>query len=288
METTFNEIIKKAAFNIQNNKPFVMATVLESIGGTPCRSGFKMIVYSDGSAEGTVGGGLIEHKVRAVCKEIFSTKKNQFLQFKLSELENPEMKSEEGISQLDMQCGGDAKVFLEYYPPDKSIYLFGAGHLCQSILPILKSLQFHTVVIDNRQEYADKKRLQGADSVICSNYLQFAEDFNPAPQDSVIIFTHAHENDYDILLEICQRKLELTYLGMIASTSKAKHNLQQLLDAGIPKEQVRCIHSPVGLNIAKTTTQEIAISITSELLAVYNKVSQIKSLSVAEEITAKE
>lgn len=269
METSFNQIIGKAAENLQKNTPFVMATVLESIGGTPCRSGFKMIVYPDGKFEGTVGGGLIEHKIRAACLELFSTRENILLQFELTEKE----------TGIGMQCGGDAKIFLEYFAPARSIYLFGAGHLCLSILPILKSLQFHLVVIDNREEYASKERVSQADTVICQDYLKFAQEFQPAPQDAVIIFTHAHSNDYDILLNICQRNLDLTYVGMIASRQKAVENLQQLKNIGITNRQLKNIHTPIGLNIAKTTTQEIAISITAELLAIYNKVTNIKSLS---------
>jgi len=274
METSFNQIIIQAADNLQKNTPFVMATVLESIGGTPCRSGFKMIVYPDGSSEGTVGGGLIEHKIRAACLEIFTTKENKLMEFELTE-------AEMGIG---MQCGGNAKIFLEYFAPAKTIYLFGAGHLCKSILPILKSLQFHLVVIDNREEYASSERLPQADNVICQDYLQFAQEFLPAPQDAVIIFTHAHSNDYDILLNICQRNLNLTYLGMIASRQKAAENLQQLKNIGIFNQQLQNIHTPIGLNIAKTTTQEIAISITAELLAIYNKVTNIKSLTEAQKL----
>ncbi len=269
MESSFNHIIKKAADNLQNNTPFVLATVLQSINGTPCRSGFKMIVYEDGSSEGTVGGGLIEHKVIAACRELFSTKENKFLEFELTEAET-------GIGML---CGGEAKLFLEYYAPARTIYLFGAGHLCQSILPILKSLEFHLVVIDNRSDYADTQKLPTADKVICQDYLDFTAGFQPSSQDAVIIFTHAHTSDYDILFTICQRQLELKYIGMIASHQKAAQNLQKLRTQGIPAETVNNIHTPIGLNIAKTTTQEIAISITAELLATYNNITKIAPLS---------
>jgi xanthine dehydrogenase accessory factor len=272
MLNNFNEIILKSAENLQQNKPFVMATVLESIGGTPCRSGFKMIVYPDGSTQGTVGGGLIEKKIITHCLQLFVSQKNEFLQFELTEAE----------SGIGMQCGGNARVFLEFFPPARTVYLFGAGHLCQSIVPILKSLAFHIVIIDERPEYADPQRLLQADSVICSDYQKYAAEFLPSPQDAIIIFTHAHTNDYSILYSICQRQLTYTYIGMIASRQKAAQNLQQLSDQGIPAQMIKNIHSPIGINIAKTTTQEIAISITAELLATYNNITAIHSLSQAQ------
>jgi len=292
MLNNFSNIVIKTAENIKENIPFVLATVLQPVGGTPCRSGFKMIVYEDGSSEGTVGGGLIEQRVRTEALDLFSTRQNKFLQFTLTTNDNTTINSKfSGIlnslseggdtqnSKLNMQCGGEANLFLEYYAPARTAYLFGAGHLCQSILPLLNSLDFRIVVIDNRSDYAKNSKLSLADQFICQDYLKFTAEFQPSDQDAIIIFTHAHTNDYDILLSVCQRNLNYKYLGMIASRQKAKENLAQLESEGILPEVINNIHTPIGLNIAKTTTQEIAISITAELLAVYNNIKNIKSLS---------
>jgi xanthine dehydrogenase accessory factor len=279
MQNNFNYIILKAADNLQNNISFVLATVLKSIGGTPCRSGFKMIVYPDKSSEGTVGGGLIEQSVIAEALKLFDTRQNKLLFFDLTEDSKNQTNSPPQNVNLNMQCGGSANIFLECFPPARSVYLFGAGHLCQSILPLLNSLDFHTVVIDNRSEYADPKRLTKANQVIHQDYKKYAQSFSPAYQDALIIFTHDHTNDYDILLSICQRSLNCTYIGMIASKQKANQNLQKLLSLGIPKHLIQNIHTPIGLNIAKTTTSEIAISITAELLATYNNITDIHPLS---------
>lgn len=41
-----------------------LATVVSGERGVPGKTGFKMLVYADGTSLGTVGGGLLEAKVR--------------------------------------------------------------------------------------------------------------------------------------------------------------------------------------------------------------------------------
>ena len=50
----------------------VLATIVEGEGGSPGKTGFRMLVYPDGRIMGTVGGGMLEEKVRktlhAACR----------------------------------------------------------------------------------------------------------------------------------------------------------------------------------------------------------------------------
>ena len=66
---------------IENSKEFVLATVVEAVGSTPARAGFKMIISKDDFV-GTVGGGALEYKTvdqareqlkerKSILKEIF-------------------------------------------------------------------------------------------------------------------------------------------------------------------------------------------------------------------------
>ena len=59
MDNIYNKITEA----INNNIPSWLVTVTNVTGSTPASAGMKMIVYSDGSIAGTVGGGEIEKKV---------------------------------------------------------------------------------------------------------------------------------------------------------------------------------------------------------------------------------
>lgn len=269
METPLFEILKKAVENQERSTAFIMATVVVGAEKTPGRSGFKLLSYQDGSFEGTVGGGKLERMVLDKCKELHLTGKNDFVEYKLTE-------DTDGIG---MVCGGIAKVFFEYFGPAKKIYIFGAGHLCRSILPILKSIGFHVSVIDNRADFANKEKLPLADETIAEDYLKYLTNFKPNPQDAIVIFTHGHIYDFDILDHLCARNVAVKYIGMIGSKLKVSDAINKIRKNRHYSKVLNNLHAPIGLNIGKNTTQEISIAITAEILAVYNGVEKVDFLS---------
>jgi xanthine dehydrogenase accessory factor len=267
MDETFIEILKLATERQKEGVPFVLATIVQGEAGSPGRTGFKVIVMEDGSFSGTVGGGKLEQLILAKCAEVHKTQENA--------LENYELK-EDGIG---MACGGRAQVFFEYYPALRHAYLFGAGHTCRSISPLLKSLGFQVVVIDNRPEFARKELLPAAEKVVCSDYLEFISQLQPGKNDAAIIFTHGHQHDHEILQAICRQNLPLFYLGMIGSQAKVKKSRDQISAQKYQGNLIDKVYAPIGLNIARSTTQEIAVAIVAEILAVYNQVSELKFMS---------
>ncbi|MDP8201796.1 MAG: XdhC/CoxI family protein [Candidatus Tenebribacter burtonii] len=268
METAVFNVLQKAVENQKNGIAFVLATVVEGVEKTPGRSGFKLISYEDKTSEGTVGGGKLERMVLDKCEEIHITKQNAFLEFELTE-------TSEGIG---MMCGGNAKIYLEYFPPTKKVYIFGAGHLCRSIVPILNSIGFYCIVVDIREEYANKERIPLAKEIFATDYFEFLEQFEPQESDSIVIFTHGHTYDFDILDKLCKKNVHVKYIGMIGSKIKAADAINRIKKQNYSGNLIDSVYAPIGLNIGKTTTQEIAIAVTAEMLAVYNNVSQVSSL----------
>ncbi len=267
METSIHRIPEKVTENISNGISFVLATVVEGAEKTPGRSGFKMICYPDGTSEGTIGGGALERAALDKCTEAFRTEENCYLEYELTE-----------DKELKMVCGGAVKVFLEYYPPSKTAYIFGAGHMCKSVVPILDSLNFQCTVIDNRREFTNPELIPKAGEVIHVNYLDYIEKLKPSPEDAILIFTHGHLHDFEILDVICRRNLPAKYIGMIGSKVKVAKALEEIRAKNYGNDNSGDIYTPIGLNIGVTTTQEIAVSIAAEMLAVYNGVTEIKSM----------
>ncbi|MBN1327634.1 MAG: XdhC family protein, partial [Candidatus Cloacimonetes bacterium] len=268
METSQNDILSKICKNRQESLSFVLATVVVGAEKTPGRSGFKLISYPNGNFEGTVGGGKLERLVLENCSRLHREKKNDFREYDLSE-------KPEGIG---MQCGGTAKVFFEYFGVERRFHIFGAGHLCRALLPILKSLGFYLVVYDNRAEFLSSDSVPEASERCHVDYLDFLTNFQPDASDGVLIFTHGHEYDFDILDRICSRNIQLRYIGMIGSAEKVGAAVSMIRQASYPGNLIERIYAPVGLNIGKTTVQEIAIAISAEVLAVYNDIPEIRSL----------
>ena len=262
-----NIINKMNELNSQN-RSFVLATVVEAVKSTPGRTGFKMIITGTGESWGTVGGGNVERMVQEKAAELFNTRKNLLLNYKLTEEE----------TSPGMICGGEIRIFLEYIKAETRIILFGAGHLCRSLVPVLNLMNYQTVVVDDRDGFANKQMIPLGDEFFTSEYTEFIKSFDFAEEDSVVIFTHAHKSDSVILEALLERRVELRYCGMIGSKHKVAATLKPLNEKFPESELLKNLFAPIGLNIAKRTTTEIAVSIAAEILGVLNGVKKVDNM----------
>src|SRR5258706_12231235 len=64
-------IWKLIAHSLQENIPVMLLYVLESSGSSPGRQGFLMAVNAKEEMEGSIGGGIMEHKFVELAKEKF-------------------------------------------------------------------------------------------------------------------------------------------------------------------------------------------------------------------------
>ena len=184
----------------------------------------------------------------------------------------------EGEDAINMGCGGDANVLVEYidakhpekfveeYDKPTTAYIYGAGHVALALEPILRFVDFKTVVIDDRAEYANRERFPDAEDVIVLD--SFEDSFKDIETDEnsyIVIVTRGHMGDYDVLKQAIKKKR--AYLGMIGSRKKNETLYQMLRDEyGVTDEEIYNVHAPIGLEIHSETPEEIAISIVGEMI----------------------
>lgn len=63
------QIWKLIADSVDRKVPVMLLYVLESLGSSPGRQGFFMAVSANGEMEGSIGGGIMEHKFVELAKE---------------------------------------------------------------------------------------------------------------------------------------------------------------------------------------------------------------------------
>ena len=56
------------------------------------------------------------------------------------------------------------------------------------------------------------------------------------------------------------------YIGMLGSRTKRDKIYQSLVEEGYEREKLQTVFSPIGLDIAAETPEEIAVSIVAELI----------------------
>lgn len=254
---------------IENGEDFVIAKVVDTRGSTPRKKGAVLLMKKDGTTVGTVGGGLLEAETEKLCRKTLETgEKSRIYSFTLDEKQK---------GALDMGCGGDADVQIQYIdasdPGDfidefrlsDTAYIFGGGHVAYALEPVLRHVDFRTVVIDDREEYANGERYPEAAETIAVSDFDHAFDNIETDEDSyIIIVTRGHRGDLQVLREALKRPF--AYLGMIGSRRKNGLLYEQLLKEGVTQEQIDEIHSPIGLDIGAETPEEIAVSIVAEII----------------------
>ena len=267
-----NKVIYFARDLLEKGEDFVIARVTETKGSTPRKSGALMLMRSDGTFSGTVGGGRIEAETEKLCRETIKTKeKCRTYHFKLNTTEE---------DALDMGCGGDADItieyidagdpgrFLEEFRINDTAYIFGAGHVGLALEPVIRHINFSTIVIDDRKEYANRKRFPEATDVRRIKSFEHAfDDITCDEKSYIIIVTRGHMGDYDVLRHAL--KQERAYIGMIGSRKKNQIIRDMLKEKdGFSDAEIDQVYAPIGENIYAETPEEIAVSIAAELIRV--------------------
>lgn len=161
----------------------------------------------------------------------------------------------------------DGEQFMvETFAPSGCLYLLGAGHVSCCTAETAVKVGFHTTVIDDREEFANKERFPEADRIVVpKNFDNCLKDYHIDKDSYLVIVTRGHMHDRDVLRQALET--DAGYIGMIGSHKKRDAIYKNLLETGTPQSAIDRVHSPIGLEIEAETPEEIAISIVGELIA---------------------
>lgn len=149
-------------------------------------------------------------------------------------------------------------------------YIFGAGHVSRSLAEYTKAVGFWTVVLDDRDNYANSERFPTADELIVLDSFSDVMEKIQIDRDSyIVIVTRGHLNDRIVLAQALITGAG--YIGMIGSRRKCDLIFQELRRIGFQNEDIQRVHAPIGLPIDAETPEEIGISIVSEMIQVRAK-----------------
>jgi len=147
------------------------------------------------------------------------------------------------------------------------MYVFGGGDISVHLVQFAKALDFAVVLVDDREEFANKKRFpqlgqaKVGDFVNVTRALEFHED------DIVVVVTRGHEHDEDVLKECLSKATLPGYIGWVSSRERVTATFGRLKEQGITEELLRTVKAPVGISIGARTPAEIALSITAQIIA---------------------
>ena len=248
----FEEIVRLR----REGKRAALATIVHTNGSIPSYESSRMLVREDGSIAGTVGGGCVEADVWAAAREVMHKEAPRKMVFHLNHNAN----YDNGLI-----CGGTLEVFVEPILPQPTVYLFGGGHVSMALAQAAHAAGFGVGVIDDREQFANAQRFPMAGEI----YTRFDDAFQklqPNASSYLVIVTRGHKEDMRCLAWAV--RTEARYVGMIGSKRKVLSVYQALEKEGYRPEEFERVFAPMGLEIGALSPEEIAISITAELIAV--------------------
>ena len=246
-----NEYFEKLAEFNAAEVPFAVATVIKITGSVSAKPGAKSIIDSKGQTVfGWVGGGCAEEAVREASLESMRDGQTRIVPLDL----------DDEILGVGMPCGGTMEVYVEPYMPHPELIIVGHGRIAEVLAQLAHTVHFSITVNDS---VATRETYPMAERLITSDL-----DFNKmeiGSQTYVVVVTQ-HKGDQHSIKKALQGNGP--YIGLVASTKRAKLVFKYLLDEGVAPEELKRVHSPAGLDFAGTTPEEIALSIVGEMVTV--------------------
>ena len=266
-----HEVFAALGEALSRGEEAALVTIVSSNGSTPQRVGAKMLVFGDGRIVGTVGGGCYEHDAIGKARQVLETRKPTTVRYDL----NDDFAEETGLV-----CGGQMEVFIEPIEAVPAVYIFGAGHVGYYLARMAHEAGFGVHVIDDRAAFANTERFPFAASVVVDDIPEWLGRTTLPATAYAVVVTRGHRNDLDALRALAPR--ELRYMGLIGSRAKVARLYEQLMtEGGVDPDRLARIHAPIGLDLGAVTPQEIAVSITAELIAVRRgKAESLKGASL--------
>ena len=165
----------------------------------------------------------------------------------------------------------DGKLLSTVHGPRWRLVLIGAGQLTRYLAEMARLLDYHVVVIDPREEYANGWDLP---NVTLDRGMpdDIVREMNLDGHSAVVALTHDPKLDDLALMEAL--KSAAFYVGAIGSKKNNDARRVRLKEFDLSAEEIARLRGPVGLYIGSKTPPEIAVAILAEMTAVRHGVSE--------------
>ena len=176
----------------------------------------------------------------------------------------PKELTENLSSEPACQTVGGHRWFTEQIQRPGAVYIFGGGHVSQALVPVLTSVNFPCVVLEDRADFVGKELFPLARESRVIDMNQILSQVKITKDDYVCIMTRGHENDLLVQQQVLHTPAR--YIGLIGSARKAAYSFAQLKNMGFSDADLSRIITPIGLPLGGRSPAEIAISIAAQLI----------------------
>jgi len=291
-------ILETLVADVTSGRPAALCVVVGRQGSAPQRPGACMLVRADGALFGTVGGGCVEAEARRRSLALLQEQRAALVELSLDEEygwdDHAICGGRLAVAVLPIATGAQLEPFRQalealrggnaaqvplvlthlgqelryrwHLEPPPIMLIAGAGHVGQAVARLALELDFHVVVFDDRTEFASRERFDPRVELVVGEIARGLREYPLHGGCYVVIVTRGHQHDQEALAAVVDRPA--AYIGMIGSRRKSATVLRNLARAGVARELLDRVHTPIGLPIGARTVSEIAVSILAEVIQV--------------------
>jgi xanthine dehydrogenase accessory factor len=171
------------------------------------------------------------------------------------------------IGELDDASLGE-RTFVDRIAPPLTLVIVGAGQIAMSLTRMARELDVRTVIVDGRNRYATRERFPEADDVLIGMPSELVAGMEPNRRTAILLLAHDYKYELPVLRDVLRKPVG--YIGMLGSKKRGAAMRDLLRDEGFTDEELARVHTPIGMDLGGKAPAEVALSIHSEIVAVYS------------------
>lgn len=234
-------VLAEAAELARQGEAFALATVVWRQGPSSSQQGSRAIITAAGELRGWIGGACAEPSVIREAQRVISSGTAKLLLLGSPDQFGGALPDGMTVVPISCQSEGALEVYIEPVLPVPHLVVVGRSPMTRTLADLAGSLGWRADLIDG-------------------------PDFGSGDADerSWVVVATQGQGDESVL----ERAVAAApaYLGLVGSAKRGAAVLGYLADRGLPKDKLNRVRVPAGLDLGKTTHQEIAVAILAELV----------------------
>jgi xanthine dehydrogenase accessory factor len=225
----------------RRGEPFALATVVWRQSPSSSQPGARAIITAGGELHGWIGGACAEPVVIREAQHVMAEGTARLLLLGTPEQFGAAVPDGMTVIPISCQSEGALEIYIEPVLPVPHLVIVGDSPMTRTLASLAGALGWRTDLIRG-------------------------PDFTPEAADGrsmIVVATQGHDDEDVLERAVAARP---AYLGLVGSRRRGATVLGYLADRGVPQDQLDRVRVPAGLDLGRTTHQEIAVAILAELV----------------------
>jgi len=234
-------VLAQAGELSKRGEAFALATVVWRQGPSSGQQGSRAIITEAGELRGWIGGACAEPVVIREAQQVIADGEARLLLLGTPEQFGAAVPEGMTVVPIACQSEGALEVYIEPVLPAPHLVVVGRSPMAHTLTDLARALGWRAVLIDG-------------------------PDFTSADageRSMVVVATQGHYDEEAVEQAVAAGP---AYLGLVGSQRRGVALLGYLAERGVSRDRLDKVRVPAGLDLGRTTHEEIAVAILAELV----------------------